>query len=207
MNKTLNTLFGALLLVGSTSAFAASSVDLTVTGVITPSACTPGLANGGVVDFGKISAKDLNPNKETSLPRQLLQLTLTCDAPTLAALEAKDNREGSNWTIGQNVFGLGLINGDEKLGSLQLMVVYPVADGVPVRVISSEDDGSSWTANRYMARNNIVTVADTGTLVPKPVQLLTADISVMPEIAPTDRLTLTNEVSIDGSVTMTVRYL
>lgn len=49
MNKTLNSLLGAMLLTGSASAFAASSVDLAVTGLITPSACTPTLANGGVV--------------------------------------------------------------------------------------------------------------------------------------------------------------
>lgn len=41
-------------------AVAASSTDLTVTGVITPQACTPSLSNGGIIDNGKISAKDLN---------------------------------------------------------------------------------------------------------------------------------------------------
>ncbi|MFE4459165.1 DUF1120 domain-containing protein [Nocardia tengchongensis] len=52
----------------------ASSVDLTVTGIITPSACTPTLTNGGIVDYGKTSAR-------------YSQLTVTCDAATLMALD------------------------------------------------------------------------------------------------------------------------
>ncbi len=47
MKKTLNTLLVAMLLTASASTFAASSVDLTVTGIITPSACEPTLSQGG----------------------------------------------------------------------------------------------------------------------------------------------------------------
>ncbi|MFD9418830.1 YidB family protein [Streptomyces goshikiensis] len=42
---------------------------------------------------------------------------------------------------------------------------------------------------------------------PVPVQDLTSDLEIQPEIAPTAGLTLNNEVAIDGSVTLTVRYL
>ncbi|WP_256671205.1 DUF1120 domain-containing protein [Pseudomonas gelidaquae] len=47
----------ALLLAGVSNVMAASSVDLGVVGVITPSACTPILSNNGVVDYGKISCE------------------------------------------------------------------------------------------------------------------------------------------------------
>ncbi len=52
MNKSLTLLSSVLLLANALPTFAASSVDMTVTGVITPSACTPSLP--GAVDFGKI---------------------------------------------------------------------------------------------------------------------------------------------------------
>ena len=56
-------------------ALAASSTDLTVTGIITPNACTPTLSGGGIVDHGKFSAKDLNAGHETTaLPTETLQL-------------------------------------------------------------------------------------------------------------------------------------
>lgn len=207
MNKTLNTLLGAMLLAGSASAFAASSVDLTITGMITPSACTPTLSNGGLVDYGKISVRDLKPDQPTDLAIQTIQLNVTCDAATLMALESKDNREGSDFDNGTQNFGLGLINGTEKLGAMELRLLSPVADGVPARIIGSEDGGSTWYNERYLMRTNIVSVADTSTVAPIPVQSFTSNMQVRPSIAPTNQLTLTNEVSIDGSVTLTVRYL
>ncbi|WP_330220783.1 DUF1120 domain-containing protein [Pseudomonas frederiksbergensis] len=54
-------------------ALAASSTDLTVTGTITPSACTPSLSGNGVVDYGKISARDLN--QDTSTPSKIARWT------------------------------------------------------------------------------------------------------------------------------------
>ncbi|WP_237885312.1 DUF1120 domain-containing protein [Pseudomonas sp. PGPR40] len=207
MNKQLSLLTVALLLTGAPSAFAASSTDLTVTGTITPSACAPTLSNSGTVDLGKISVRDLNVDQPTQLLPQNLQLTVTCDAPTLMAVETKDNREGSNYDNGVYDYGLGLINGTEKLGAMQLRLRSPVADGVPARTIGSEDAGSSWYNEPYLFRTNIISVAQTGTVVPIPVQLFTSDLNVQAEIAPTNRLTLNNEVAIDGSVTLTVRYL
>lgn len=110
----------ALLLAGAGNAVAASSIDLAVKGTITPSACTPTLANGGVVDYGKISAKDLKVDSHTRLPSQKLQMTVDCEAATLFALAAKDNREGTESSLDYYNFGLGLINGSEKLGYLEL---------------------------------------------------------------------------------------
>lgn len=117
MSKSLNTLIATLLLVGVSNSFAASSIDMSVRGLITPSACSPSLGNGGQYDVGKISAKDLKLNDYTSLGDYVTQLTVTCEAPTLMAIEPKDNRAGSEAMGEPSYFGLGLINGSEKLGS------------------------------------------------------------------------------------------
>ncbi|NVZ68978.1 DUF1120 domain-containing protein [Pseudomonas costantinii] len=207
MNKSLNPLIAGLLLAASTSAFAASSVDLTVVGLITPSACEPTLSNGGSVDYGKISAKDLSATQPTLLDAQTVQITVTCDAATLMALEGKDNREGSDFNNDFMEFGLGLVNGTEKLGAMTLSLQTPVADGVTARTIGSDDGGLTWFVERNLMRNNIVSVADATTMAPMPVQLFTSQLSIQPRIAPTSQLTLNNEVAIDGSVTVTVRYL
>jgi type 1 fimbria pilin len=66
MRNTRSLLIGVLL-ASAGNAIAASSVDLTVKGSITPSACTPLLSSGGVADFGKISVKDLRPDNPTYL--------------------------------------------------------------------------------------------------------------------------------------------
>ncbi|MGU9855970.1 DUF1120 domain-containing protein [Pseudomonas sp. LF245] len=205
--KTLNALFATLLLTGAGTALAASSVDLTVRGLITPSACEPTLSNGGVADVGKISAKDLNVDRPTGLVQQTLQLTVMCDSATLMALEATDNRAGSNYEDYIGNYGLGFINTTEKLGDMEMRILNPVADGVAARVIVSEDSGLTWSNGRYFARDNIVSVANTSVDAPIPVQLFTGDLTIAPRIAPTNTLTLTEEVPIDGAATLTVKYL
>lgn len=207
MKKTFNSLFAALLITGAGNALAASSVDLTVRGLITPSACEPTLSNGGVADIGKISAKDLNADQETVLPYQFLQLAVTCDAATLMALEAKDNRAGSSYGDNPELFGLGLINGAEKLGGMELRINDPVADGVTPWVIASEDGGSTWIRHHYFSQVNILSVGTTGIAAPIPVQQFTSSLQIRPIIAPASGLTLNNEVAIDGSATLTVKYL
>ena len=205
MKLTLNALATALLVSTSASSLAASTVDLTVKGVITPSACTPGLSGAGVIDYGKISAKDLNLTTQTPLPRTTLQLTITCEGSTLFAIKGTDNRAGSGSTL--NGYGLGLINGTQKLGGMSLRLLSSVADGVPVRTVGSYDNGVTWGSESYLMRGNLIAPAPTGIDLPTPVQQWAADLRVMPFIAKTSGLDLTNEAPIDGSVTLTVRYL
>lgn len=207
MSKSLNALFTTLLLTTAGNALAASSVDLTVKGLITPSACEPTLPIGGNVDIGKISARDLKADANTYLDAHLLQLTVTCDAPTLVAIEPHDNRAGSSSNDLPTSFGLGLINTTEKLGYLELDLSGLSADGVAGQPIGSIDNGATWTRQGSLATGVIFSVAAGTTLTPIPVQLLTANMMVAAVIAPTSGLTLTEEVPIDGSVTLTVKYL
>ena len=206
MSKSLNTLYAALLFAATGSVFGASSVDLSVKGTITPSACTPALSSGGVYDIGKISAKDLKVETYTRLETHTMQFTVTCEAPTLIALQGNDNRAGSEFRDEGN-YGLGLINGDEKLGSLSLKLESAVADGVAARIIESQDGGASWYEGGWLSREMIASVADNTTLAPLAVQSMSIDMILRPIIAATNTLTLTNEVLIDGSVSMTVFYL
>lgn len=207
MSKSLNILAGALALTCASNAFAASSVDLSVRGTITPNACVPSVSNNGETDLGKISAKDLRPDLPTYLPRQVLQMTVTCDGTTLMAIESKDNREGTEYSNDYYNFGLGLTPNDEKLGYLTVGTSNRLADGVTVRGIGSRDGGVTWDLENTLMDDGINSVAATGTMTPIPLQQLTMDLSIGAVIAPATRLTLSNEVPIDGSVTMTVRYL
>lgn len=113
MKTRLTTLAASALLLHSATTFAASSVDLTVKGLIVPSACTPSLSGGGVIDHGKISAKDLNPDRATAIGVHTLSMTVNCDAPIQFALHPIDNRAGSGLSTD---FGLGFINETQKLG-------------------------------------------------------------------------------------------
>lgn len=209
MSKSLNTLIATLMLVTATQALAASSVDLSVRGLITPSACEISVSNGGQFDLGKLAAKDLSPKTFTYLPKMSAQVTTTCEGATLIALEAKDNRAGSAHREDDGyLFGLGLINGTEKLGAMSAWLSNHTADGAAGYSIMSSDGGLTWTnGGSFKPLNNLVSVYKSGDKVPVPVQLLVSNLWIEPEIAPTNSLTLTNEVLIDGSLTLTVRYL
>jgi len=207
LSKSLNTLIATLLLVGVSNSFAASSIDMSVRGLITPSACSPSLGNGGQYDVGKISAKDLKADEETRLTDQTLQLTITCEGATLMAIEPKDNRAGSASAVDDAAFGLGLVNGSEKLGYFAMAVESAVADGADVGPIASRDGGLTWTRLMFLINNGFTSVANSTTIAPVPVQVLVADVTIMPSIAPANGLTLTEEVPIDGSATLTVKYL
>ncbi|MCU1760549.1 DUF1120 domain-containing protein [Pseudomonas sp. 14P_8.1_Bac3] len=210
MNTRLSLLTAALLLTGASSAFAASSTDLSVTGTITPSACSPELTNGGMVDYGKISAKDLDQAAHTQLGEQTLQLTVTCDASTPFAISMTDNRPGtsSDPNAGNgHTFGLGLINGGEKLGWYSLFFRNPVAD-IAVRAMFSEDKGNLWhdlSAGESVQTTDWVAFGNNRT--PESLQAVTVDLALQTAIAPASGLTLTDEVAMDGSATLQIEYL
>ena len=197
MKTRLTTLAASLLLLNSAATFAASTVDLTVKGLIVPSACTPSLSGGGVIDHGKIYAKDLNPDKNT---------VVNCDAPIQFALHSIDNRAASGSSIR---YGLGFINETQVLGGYILTFANPVAEGgVVVQPIASGDQGNTWYREKFWDPGLYMSVAamddDTQPLAVKDLSL---DLEVQTIINRADGLDLSNEVTIDGSATLEVKYL
>lgn len=209
MNKPLTLLTTAFVLAGVSSAFAASSTDLTVTGIITPVACTPSLPNGGVVDYGKISVRDLFPTGHTPLQNRTIQLTVNCDASAQFAIRTIDNRPDTSSY--PNRFGLGLINGSQKLGNYALGFQNPVAD-TAVNSLASSDNGQTWrqlTGISVAPPNDWVAFGDqaAGVWTPGFLQNVTVDVALFTYINAANELDLTNEVSLDGSATLQIEYL
>lgn len=206
--SNIRNVLAATALISTGHAFAASSVDLIVKGSITPSACEVSLSNGGHFDIGKLAAKDLYPDGPTELPLMKALATTHCESATLLALEARDNRAGSAYDDDEYTFGLGLVNGTEKVGFLTTGLRSHVADGVQSYSINSSDGGLTWAnGGTFKSKGNLVSVYQGETAAPVPVQVLVSDLWIAPYIAPANSLTLTSEVPIDGSITLTVRYL
>lgn len=205
MKKLLATLSTLALISMPPKALAASSTELTVTGTITPSACTPGLSGGGLVDLGKISAKDLRQDRWTEISKDPMQLTVACDAATLFALDAIDNRAGT--TFDEGAFGMGLTDAGEKLGAYWVRIDTIQADGQPARAITSINGGVNWVFTDYIVEEFPTAVSTSGTPLPIPASNVSMDLEIRSLIARADSLTLTNEVTIDGSATIEVKYL
>lgn len=191
--------------------FAASSVDLAVVGTITPSACTPHLSAGGVVEYGKIPARDLEAETFTRLPASTLQLSVGCEASTMFAMRLTDNRAGSSADV-PGSFGLGLINGSEKLGAFHVIMHTPLADNAPITQLQSMNEGQSWyvveqTVAWPALRLAAFGTASSGVWAPIPIKDLRVAMVVTAVIAPSKHLTLNTEVPLDGAATLDVVYL
>lgn len=185
---------------------AASSTDLSLTGTITPSACTPALSGGGVVDYGKIAAKDLNQSSNTLLEEREVTLSVACDAPVKFALQGIDNRSGSSGSSA--MFGLGKINGTQNLGRYMLVMNSAVADGVPAQPIKSKDGQSDWHGHLFWMPGDFASVAAMDNFSqPISVQNLNLELILDTYIFRADGLDLSNEVNIDGSATLEMKYL
>ncbi|SES77819.1 Protein of unknown function [Pseudomonas sp. NFR09] len=204
-------LFTTLLMTTATPLLAASSTDLNVSGLITPSACTPSLSGGGVVDFGKISAADLYEHSAKALPPATLQLGVECEAATLYAFIGLDNRDGSS-IGGPTSYGLGLINQTERVGAFDLGLNNATADGMQVATLASRDNGATWqqsSENALWTRDRLAGFGTeaAGTWAPIPIRALSSDLRIYAVIAATSTLTLTEEQPLDGSATLELRYL
>jgi type 1 fimbria pilin len=206
MNTPLSLLAAVLLLTGAPPALANSNTDLTVTGMITPSACEPSLSSGGVVEHGKVEMKDLDPDQPTRLETGTLYLEVNCEAATLFTLTTVDNRSGSS-AIHPTHHGLGIVNDDEKLGSVALGLFDAIADGAAVKTIMSRDEGASWRVSSYLGhagRTAFAALNAPGT--PIAIKVLRARLTAFTTIVRASDLTLTDEIPIDGHVTVQLNY-
>ncbi|WP_445147343.1 DUF1120 domain-containing protein [Dyella sp. Tek66A03] len=206
-----------LLSGAATAAFAGNSADIRVTGTITPGSCSIDVGNNGLFDLGKIPASSLNRGANTTLPGVSASFNVSCDAPLRFVLQAIDNRADSVFLIGgANVnFGVGFTPANEKIGDFYALFKGLSADGQPVGVTLSGDGGRTWNGADYTGSNALstgklqgFTVAPGGaTSGPSAIQNLSGTFLVTGRIQDADNLTLTQEVSIDGSATIELVYL
>ncbi|MBD9457215.1 DUF1120 domain-containing protein [Pseudomonas sp. PDM05] len=209
MKHTLPRLLSMLFLLGSgPSALAASSVELNITGLITPSACNATLSANGIVDHGMVPARTLNQFEFSALPTQSLDLTVSCNEPVLYVLVGLDNRADSSLGPG---FYYGLGNNvhvpSERLGTVSLAFREVMGDGQRALVLASSNQGLTWFPETNAYPDNFMGFAHPGTLVPEPHRLLTATLQINTSINAAAYLTLKQEVPLDGSIVLDLRYL
>ncbi|NWF12700.1 DUF1120 domain-containing protein [Pseudomonas reactans] len=213
MNKYWLSL-AALTLTGT--ACAASSTDLTVSGKVTPLACTPSVSSGGLVDYGKISQQDLNVDRGTRLPLKQLLVTINCDGLSRFALRMGDNRDGTATVNSEIYYGLGLDGSGNRIGlySISFDPTQTAVDAMPqVFGTESTTGGLGWrTANRNPmdigARSYVgFTDIEGSTAGPVAIRTLSSTVTVHTIIAAKQNLDLSRDIHIDGSATLEVVYL
>lgn len=209
MKDLLAALAGALLIAHGTHALAASSTDLSLKGSITPSACTTGLSNNGLVDYGKISFHDLNETGVTELPETFFKLVVNCEGRSLFALHTYDNR-----MLMQGVgasFVLGRISPTNWIGTYFLTMHNIQPDDPSAYSIYSTDKGSTWIFNPegYVPAYTMIAFGNnsSGTRAPIPLKSVSLDLLVEPFIFPKNQIPAGATVALDGSATLELLYL
>ncbi len=222
----------ALALLGGFAgqALAAASVNLEVTGTITPVACAVSLGGGGVIDYGVIPPDSLSATDYTTLEVKDTPFQITCDSPVQVGVTAKTLRPGSvaggtEWGNGlaaapvslfgganMSAAGLGL-NGTEKIGGYA--IAFPrtgvTLDGAPADTIYKSNTGP-WKASLSGAifatsEERTYTWANPGTLVPEPFAVMGGTLSVQAYINKKSELTVTAPIRLDGMASIELVYL
>lgn len=189
-------------------AHAASTVDLTVTGRVTPDACLIELTNDGTVDHGKIPSHSLNSDEFTVLPVQVLDLRVQCARPMLFALVGIDNRADSS-SAPDYFYGLGrnIHVPEERLGSVALAYRNAVSDAQPMQALASIDNGETWSQEPNAYPRVFMAFAPVGDRQPDFIGQLTVQVQVSTAINFSQYLTLDQEVPLDGAIVLDLRYL
>lgn len=193
------------------------SRELTLQARFAPASCEPTLSNGGVVDYGRMWARNLNADKETVLPSKNLLLNISCDGPARFALRMLDNRDGSA-TGGTNetAYGLALDNSQNKIGRFYVYFdpTETIADSLAqVYRTDSTTAGNAWSSASMfqipIGSRSYLGFTDTPASIQGPVaiQHLSTTLSVRTFLAPMDSLDLSTEVVLDGSGTLEIIYL
>lgn len=208
MNTFSSRLVFLFCCLAATPAYSASTAEVTVKGIITPNACTPTLSANGIVDHGLVAARSLNQYEFSILPSQSLDLNVSCNDPVLFVLVGVDNRAASSvgpgfyYGLGNNVHAPA-----ERLGSVSIAIRNAMGDGQRLLVLASSNQGLTWFPETNAYPNNFMGFARPGTLVPEPHRLVTASLEINTSINAAAYLTLDQEVPLDGSIVLDLRYL
>ncbi|MCT4704952.1 DUF1120 domain-containing protein [Enterobacteriaceae bacterium H11S18] len=227
MQKTVCAL--AVLAVTATSAMAADSVDVKVTGTISPTACTPTLTSGGVVDYGTINANTLSADAYNVLASKQLDLSISCDAPAKVALKSINNRpntvagatEGAGGAAvapvsllnasNMPVVGLGM-EGEAKIGGYTMTLSDSKVDGSEAALLTQNSGETTWntSTNSALFSNSAAVLTSWGaasTTAPVAFETLNATLNVQAYLNKGSELDLTKEVTLDGMSTLELYYL
>jgi len=219
----------AIAVLAASANVMAESVDLSIKGNITPVACTPEIAGGGVIDYGTIAGDSLKADDFTYLPARTTNLTIHCDAPAKIALKVTNNRTGTvpgrpiknaydKPTDGAKLFGtenaptlgLGMAN-ENAIGGWAATFTNPLADDVKADVILTSNTGTNWIKNSWLSPTlngtRLSSMAKTGELVPVAARIFSYDIKVESYINKSSELDLSKPAALDGSATIELVYL
>ncbi|MFJ3048311.1 DUF1120 domain-containing protein [Herbaspirillum chlorophenolicum] len=220
-NVIARSAFIAVAALASATALAGPTAELKVTGVIKPVACTPTIGSAGTVDYGNIAASSLTTGANKVLDTKEVPFSITCESAVKMAVTAVDNKASTKVTglasqISSNateasMFGLGAAGG-KNIGAFHFSMKQGsfTGDGVAVDTIGSAVSATpSWSksSNGGMATGRMLSWAAAGATAPGSYKTVSGTLSVTAVLNKPENLDLKEDVNLDGSATIEVKYL
>ncbi len=199
----------------------ADSTDLTITGTIIPTSCTPAFSGGNLVDLGNIPAASLNRDRQTELTNRNITLSVSCSASAPMAIKVHDNQahtqrpgivvDGTDWKM--YIFGIGEVGGN-KIGGYGLRFGRPSVDGELSSVMYKQGTSANWSEpetatllGKNYEGNLRYSWGRSTAAGPLPGMVHTFPMTLVPVIGPTSSLPITSDISLNGSATFELLYL
>ncbi|RJK99712.1 DUF1120 domain-containing protein [Enterobacter chuandaensis] len=229
-------MLASVLAVAASSAMAASSIDIQVTGKILPSSCTPTFTSGGgIADFGTMKVASLNSTAVTPLADvKIVPVNITCEDATRIAVTFNDAHADSAPTEDlptsfvdldfalepKYTAGLGMYNG-KKIGAYSLgiqqtsgAVTNEAGDVLYPTYTMASGGNMDWgnkSGVRYLQvttdKSEMYSFSDTLGGDPVPQTNVNFNVGVAAMINPTNDLSITDEATLDGLTNVELVYL
>ncbi|HDR2620785.1 TPA: DUF1120 domain-containing protein [Enterobacter chuandaensis] len=227
-------MLASVLAVAASSAMAASSIDIQVTGKIVPASCTPAfVSGGGVADFGTMKAADLNSTAQTKLADlKVIPISITCESATRVGVTFNDAHADSAPTVDVTTnfaapdlqldppytAGLGMYNskpiGAYSMGIDKRAGAATNADGDNLYPLFSSNNGEVWGKRGldYIPvktdKSEVYAFSDVqGDLMPSAQTQFNFNVAVSAIINPTNDLNIIDEATLDGLTNVELVYL
>ncbi|MEG5569404.1 DUF1120 domain-containing protein [Enterobacter bugandensis] len=211
----------------------AESVDVRVTGTITPVACTPTIAGGGTIDYGTIDPASISDTDYTVLPEKQVDFSIACDAPAKIAIKAINGRPNTLAGATEGVsggkapvvifgssnihaFGLGL-DGTARIGGYGIRLAKGTvqADGTAADSIYRNTPTDAWVSTSGTGVGSLINApsvrhvswAAAGKVEPVAFTNMTGKLGVQAYINKGSELDLSKPVTLDGLTTIELVYI
>lgn len=202
-------------------AHAGTSTTLTLSGTVTPAACTIALSGGGTLTFDPVSIEALPSTGTYTMTPKTIDTTVDCQNTEQAvAISFVDNRKDSvathsdELTDSNTAFGLGTNEDALKIGSYGIKITKVTAEGAEGSLLSSTGNtlASTWSSlssDKFVNNGTAaqyITYTDTSGSAPVSKKNYTFTLEVTPSISSAMK-GITSTANLDGNTTINVDYM
>lgn len=211
--------FGSFLATAFT-AHAGTSATMTISGIVTPSACSIALTGGGTLDFGPVHVDALPSSGTYTMTPKTIDTVVDCkDTEQAVAISFVDNRKDSvaihsdEGTDANTAFGLGTAD-SINIGSYGIKISKVTAESTEGSLLSSTgkamtDTWSALSSDTFVNNGTspqYITYTDTGGNAPVAKKNYTFTLQVTPSIS-SDMKAITSTAEFDGNTTINIDYM